>query len=650
MTGRSSRHPSGAARRPAGRAVPLMTRARIPLLARFRRRFAAFTVLISLMVTVLWLLSAGDHALLVPCVASFAVVLWAVAVERTGGRSAALDVVVTVPLGALIAMTDEVLWVPLLLVVLFQRALDGSALRAYGGALLVPVLVTLTSPSAAEPDPAALIALGVGAMLSTWILRGVRMLTESSERNARREARLAASAATMLVAEDAQAILDEAARAGLDLVEQSGANAVIWEERQGSWVTVASAGEVRLTEVSWSQVPGEVLARLEDGDPWSIEGASARELQQATGVAADAAGYTFVPLFTEGRRRCVLLLRCPNPSDVDLLDLLRRFAVEVRLADERVQLVRRLEDRERRLAAVIDNSSDTIIVLDADSRIRLINRSGEIRFQLRAREVIGRSVFGFIHPDDRAGIAEAMADWAPGRPVHFTNRCATGEGTWRDVETSLTAHGTDEDGYVLNVRDITERKQLEAEIVHRAFHDPLTGLANRALFVDRLAHALERAHRGGERVGLLLLDLDDFKPVNDTLGHPVGDAVLAEVGRRLDDAVRESDTCARLGGDEFAVLVEGDEGVADLDRLAQRIREQLDAPVEVGGDHCELGVSIGIARSHAGSTPASLVQRADDALYVAKRQGKARVSVAPEPSEVDEQNGPKLRRMRAVGE
>ncbi|HXJ80444.1 MAG TPA: EAL domain-containing protein [Candidatus Methylomirabilis sp.] len=166
------------------------------------------------------------------------------------------------------------------------------------------------------------------------------------------------------------------------------------------------------------------------------------------------------------------------------------------------------------------------------------------------------------------------------------------------------------------------------ELARQAFRDSLTNLANRALFMDRLAHALVRTERRADDVAVLFLDLDRFKVVNDSLGHAVGDQVLIEVGRRLKDSVRPEDTVARLGGDEFGIMLEGLVGVAGAKQVAERIIEQLDRPFIVGGREVFVTGSIGIALSPSPQTaPEQLLRYADLAMYQAKNRGDARYAV-----------------------
>jgi diguanylate cyclase len=181
----------------------------------------------------------------------------------------------------------------------------------------------------------------------------------------------------------------------------------------------------------------------------------------------------------------------------------------------------------------------------------------------------------------------------------------------RDLESQMEAH-----------------KLVEVALRFQAFHDPLTGLANRALFTDRLEHALARRRRTGEEVGLLLIDLDDFKAVNDSHGHDAGDELLEEVSRRLVRCIRATDTAVRLGGDEFVILVEQWHRSDELERMAHRVLEEFDGGIPLGGRHVSITASIGVARAMGTTdTSADLLRQADEAMYAAKAGGKGRAVV-----------------------
>jgi diguanylate cyclase (GGDEF)-like protein len=174
---------------------------------------------------------------------------------------------------------------------------------------------------------------------------------------------------------------------------------------------------------------------------------------------------------------------------------------------------------------------------------------------------------------------------------------------------------------VVNLRDVSERKRYETQLVRQALHDPLTDLPNRALLEDRLTHALVGARRERKLCGLLFLDIDQFKLVNDTAGHAAGDLLIAEMAARVSRAVRPADTVARFGGDEFAVLCEDLNDVDDALAVSARIHSQLAEPFQVGDRHLGVSVSIGVAMAEADESASALVQAADTAMYAAKERG-----------------------------
>jgi diguanylate cyclase (GGDEF)-like protein len=238
----------------------------------------------------------------------------------------------------------------------------------------------------------------------------------------------------------------------------------------------------------------------------------------------------------------------------------------------------------------------------------------------------------FVHPDDRALIRKAIRQ-APYAEEHpgFEYRIIRSDGEVRSVHTRYEVLH-DEVGQTVGLRgtvhDITERKILENQLEHQAFHDSLTSLPNRALFMDRLGHALVRMERKEKPVAVLFVDLDDFKLVNDSFGHEVGDRLLVEVAGRLKECVRPQDTVARLGGDEFTVLLEDVENVEGATHVAGRVTEALRTPFDLGEHRLSTGASIGVVLgTSARDRPEDLLRDADLALYEAKRRGKARYEV-----------------------
>jgi diguanylate cyclase (GGDEF)-like protein len=177
------------------------------------------------------------------------------------------------------------------------------------------------------------------------------------------------------------------------------------------------------------------------------------------------------------------------------------------------------------------------------------------------------------------------------------------------------------------VEDITDRKVLEAQLVHRSLHDPLTGLPNRILFGDRLRHALLRGHREHTPTCVLIIDLDGFKAINDAYGHPIGDLALVAFAERLRSVLRASDTAARLGGDEFSIVCENTDR-PDAEVLADRLRASVAEPMSLAGTIVELGMSIGIGWAPGGTPPEEsidgVIREADDAMYADKTQHRHR--------------------------
>ncbi|MCU0649888.1 MAG: EAL domain-containing protein, partial [Gemmatimonadaceae bacterium] len=294
---------------------------------------------------------------------------------------------------------------------------------------------------------------------------------------------------------------------------------------------------------------------------------------------------------------------------------------------------------EARFQALVQHTNDLIVILDLDTTIRWISPSVSRLFALGDTQTIGRPLLDLIHADDRA-VAERFLHSLAEHPMRATDdrgrdlfpppqcewRMCDGDGRWHTVDnvgTNLLAEPTVR-GLVLTSRDVTERRVIEEQYMHQAFHDPLTDLANRALFLYQVGHALARGARQGHAVAVMFLDLDHFKAVNDTLGHATGDRLLVEAARRLQSCVRGSDLIARLGGDEFAVLVEGADNEEELVALADRIVAALGAPFTLRGKDVFVSASIGIARAQAGESTDEVVRNADVAMYLAKTRGKGR--------------------------
>ncbi|MDP8976727.1 MAG: EAL domain-containing protein [Actinomycetota bacterium] len=286
----------------------------------------------------------------------------------------------------------------------------------------------------------------------------------------------------------------------------------------------------------------------------------------------------------------------------------------------------RLANQERHFRSLVRNASDVLTVVDADNVIRYQSASVERVLGFAPGELVGRRIEDLLHPDERVDTLSRLRSSppSPALPVVIEGRLRHRHGRWCLAETTVSNLLGDDSvrGILLTSRDVADRRRLEHDLRHQALHDPLTGLANRTLLRDRLEHAVARCRRGSESLALVTVDLDDFKLVNDTLGHPAGDRVLVEVARRLLQSVRAGDTVARMGGDEFAILLEhADDGTLDL--VARRVQSWPTSPIEFDGRTVPIRGSVGVATTGRSSFDAEeLLRNADLAMYAAKSKGK----------------------------
>jgi diguanylate cyclase (GGDEF)-like protein/PAS domain S-box-containing protein len=341
-----------------------------------------------------------------------------------------------------------------------------------------------------------------------------------------------------------------------------------------------------------------------------------RRLSLDPDIPPEAAAW---PRFLERVERCYV--------DADDERYTRERLMELS-SQEMAALHQRLREHdERRFQALLAGSSDTTIVLDAAGEIVFASSSATRVLQLPADQLDRQPMMVFVqrrvHPDDvdplTAKLQHLLATAGCEESVEF--RLRRPDGTWRDVEGLGRNLLADEAvcGVLLTLRDVSERKQLERALTRQAFTDQLTGLPNRALLHDRAEQAIRLASRQGLTAALLLLDLDRFKEVNDTLGHHHGDLLLQQVAERLHGSLRGSDTVARLGGDEFAMLLPQITSVQEATAVADKLSAAIEAPFTVDGLSLDVDASIGVAVYPNHATDANeLLQRADVAMYAAK--------------------------------
>jgi diguanylate cyclase (GGDEF)-like protein/PAS domain S-box-containing protein len=295
-------------------------------------------------------------------------------------------------------------------------------------------------------------------------------------------------------------------------------------------------------------------------------------------------------------------------------------AGQAALAIERIELSAEVarRDSEQYFRTLVQSTADVILIVDDDQTVRYASPSATTLFG--DVPVAGRplpDVLAMKH-SDIAGLPRAGSDlgyWVIERP---DGERAEVEVSARDLRGDPTVNGL-----VLTVRDVTQRQRLERELTYLAFHDSLTGLANRVRFNEQVQHAVAAAGPD-DVVGVLFVDVDDFKVVNDTMGHDVGDRLLQEVARRLSDVVSEDDLPARLGGDEFAILVRRARTPSDVEDVAEQVVAALTEPVIVDGSLLNASASIGVATTEDARGKGDLLRHADLALYVAKGSGKSR--------------------------
>jgi diguanylate cyclase (GGDEF)-like protein/PAS domain S-box-containing protein len=479
-------------------------------------------------------------------------------------------------------------------------------------------------------DTDTLVLIVASGLLFLLVVSRMAGLVRQERRAASREQALRNAGVDLVAAAGGVQVNEAAIAAVLALVKEADVRLILLEEER---VTVAASSRVEdewtlsKTTSSWIRDSAVATRML---PVFKLPEEVREDLRLTNGRTA-----LVLPLSVRDEPRGLLVLTTEEAVARELVDSLESLASQVSLAVEGASLSEDLHRRqsEARFRSLVAHSSDLITVLDAHGVVTYQSPSIQRVLGYRVDEVEGTEFARLLRKADRPRLAQIVAGvgeaYVGGGAETHVLECSLRhrDGAWLEFEVQHTDLLQDEHvrGVVLNSRDVSERKQFEDQLAHQAFHDPVTSLANRALFADRVEHSIKRASRGGPAIGVMFIDLDDFKTVNDSLGHAAGDIVLQEVARRLQNAVRPGDTVARFGGDEFAVLLDGIADSGEAADVAGRILGVLELQYDVDGKQVYPRASVGIclAGDEFGRTDAEeLLRNADVAMYMAKRDSK----------------------------
>ncbi len=499
------------------------------------------------------------------------------------------------------------------------------------------------SPQASLARTDELVVVAASIVLFLLVIARMAGLVRTQEQSAARERALREAGLALVTATNRAAIHEAAIQAARTLAGQDAAVRLCEEadDDADELVVVAAAGgagDVLGMRFSLSILQEWKRQRLLERDAYIVH-SSESMLREPLALSTEAEGAVLTgPLFMRDQFQGMIVVATPTQMPASVIDSLRALSSQVALALESAALTQDLltKQSEARFASLVKNSSDVVTVIELDTTVGYASPSADRVLGFDPKHLEGSRFIDLVHPDDKTRVLSFLTsiDEGEGKTGLMEFRIQHRAGNFLFAETLRTnlLHDPNVNGIVLNTRDISERKQFEAELERQAFHDSVTNLANRALFHDRVLHAIERQGRGQNTLSVLFMDLDDFKTINDSLGHAAGDGLLAQVGDRLRNTLRAADTAARLGGDEFAILLEdGGEGVQAAD-VADRIMQMLDEPFLLDGKEVFVRASVGIAVAgasdgdgeHAAET---LLRNADVAMYMAKEKGKARYQV-----------------------
>ncbi|MGO9903156.1 MAG: putative bifunctional diguanylate cyclase/phosphodiesterase [Solirubrobacteraceae bacterium] len=478
------------------------------------------------------------------------------------------------------------------------------------------------------------ITIAVSGILFALVVARMAGLVRQRERHIASERILAASAADIVAATSREQIYEAALTAVPCLVDE-GVLARLYFITEGVADVVALEDEDGPCSTTTWSVPAASCPSLLDQVPADGHGLTSliEDELAALRLPSSAASVHVLelPLRGDERTRGLLLVAGERAGSLAAHSALVALGTQVSLALESSALTEELHRRssEARFRSLVQHTHDLITVLDSNATVIYQSPSIERSLGYAPEEIAGTQFDRLLVPAQSVRLLHLLADGpahsgSDGEVIECSLRHRNGSIRQFEILYTNLLHDDAVHGIVLNGRDISERKTFEAQLEHQAFHDPVTLLPNRALLNERVRHALARTRREQGSLAVIFLDLNDFKTINDSLGHAAGDLVLLEVAKRLSTSIRASDTAARFGGDEFAILLEQTTGPEEVADTAERIMELLKRPLHVEGKEIVVRASMGIAVCDHQSTADAdeLIRNADAAMYIAKRDGK----------------------------
>ncbi len=471
------------------------------------------------------------------------------------------------------------------------------------------------------------VLIGASAVLFPLVIMRMAEVVRRHEEATRREAALRIAGEALVTAGTREDIYTAALQGARSVVEEDVSACLYLYDAERDALTAVGSTDGQLADLPAlrpQDLPASVRGRAPGNRVLTLEGPERL--------------ICCSPLFVRGELTGLLAVLAEAPLRRAAEESLATLAAEVALALQSAALTEEtLQQRsEARLSSLIKQSSDVISIVARDGTVQYVSPSVERMFGYPPAALAASAIIDIVHPDEAQRVLAfiaAVAAQATGESITGEFRVRHATQRWRDVEALGTNLLGDQAiaGIVLNVRDISERKAFEAELEHQAFHDTLTGLPNRALFRNRVEHALAGRRREHLPVAVLFLDVDDFKIVNDSLGHAAGDEVLLAIGRRLEDCMRPVDTAARIGGDEFAILINDAESELHSIEIAHRVMNSVEESIALDGRDVAVSTSVGIAFSDESlisfRNADELLRNADAAMYMAKEGGKSSYQV-----------------------